>query len=177
MFSRFLIIFTIIILTYFSGNFPISSSFIWTSVFLACSFICAVFLCLFIFLKLLYLRSPFPRSRKVELFPWRRLNSFFLLVSALLRLVQWFVWVSYRVRFVLSFCLFVCFASYLQFCVRWYSCLLVIGFVFLFCLLFRWVILHRVLLIVGWCWVLYSSGFLCVSSHYLILCRVNSLVV
>ena len=46
-------------------------------------------------------------SRKVEFFPWRRLNSFFLLVSALLRLVQWFVWASYRVRFVLSFCLFV----------------------------------------------------------------------
>ena len=36
-----------------------------------------------------------------------RLNSFFLLVSALLRLVQWFVWALYRVRFVLSFCLFV----------------------------------------------------------------------
>ena len=44
-------------------------------------------------------------SRKVEFFPWRRLNSFFLLVSSLLRLIQWFVWASYRVRFVLSFCL------------------------------------------------------------------------
>ena len=43
-----------------------------------------------------------------------------------------------------------------------------IGFVFLFCLLFRWGILHRVLLVVGWCWVLYSNAFLCVSSHYLI---------
>ena len=42
------------------------------------------------------------------------------------------------------------------------------GFVFLFCLLFRCGILHRVLLVVGWCWILYSSGFLCVSSHYLI---------
>ena len=30
----------------------------------------------------------------------------------------------------------------------------------------------------GWVmWVLYSSGFLCVSSHYLILPRVSSLVV
>ena len=37
-----------------------------------------------------------------------RLNSFFLLVSALLRLVQWFVKAFYRVRLVLSFCLFVC---------------------------------------------------------------------
>ena len=36
-----------------------------------------------------------------------RLNSFFLLVSALLRLVQWFVEVLYKVKFVLSFCLFV----------------------------------------------------------------------
>ena len=47
-------------------------------------------------------------------------------------------------------------------------------FVFLFCLLFRWGVLHRVL--VGWCQVLYSSGFLCVSSHYLIPTRVSSLV-
>ena len=51
-----------------------------------------------------------------------------------------------------------------------------IGFVFLFCLLFRWGILPRVLLVVGWCWVLYSSGFLCVSFHYFILPRVSSLV-
>ena len=41
----------------------------------------------------------------------------------------------------------------------------------------RWGVLHRLLLVVGWCWVLYSSGFLCVSSHYLILPRVSSLVV
>ena len=52
-----------------------------------------------------------------------------------------------------------------------------IGFVFLFCLLFRWGVLHRVLLVVGWCQVLYSSSFLCVSSHYLILPSVSSLVV
>ena len=48
LFSRFLIIFTIIILNYFSDSLPISSSFIYTSVFLACSFICAIFLCLVI---------------------------------------------------------------------------------------------------------------------------------
>ena len=52
-----------------------------------------------------------------------------------------------------------------------------IWFVIFFCLLFRWGILHRVLLVVGWCQVLYSSGFLCVSSPYLILLRVSSLVV
>ena len=49
LFSRFLIIFTIIILNSFSGSLPIFSSFIWTYVFLGCSFICAVFLCLFIY--------------------------------------------------------------------------------------------------------------------------------
>ena len=43
LFSRFLIIFTIIILNSFSGSFPIYSSFIWTFVFLVCSFICVVF--------------------------------------------------------------------------------------------------------------------------------------
>ena len=48
-FQGFLTIFTIIILNSFSGSLPISSSFIWTSVFLVCSFICVVFLCLFIF--------------------------------------------------------------------------------------------------------------------------------
>ena len=41
--------------------------------------------------------------KQVECFPWRRVNSSFLLVSALLSLVQWFVWASYRVRFVLHF--------------------------------------------------------------------------
>ena len=59
--SRFLIIFTIIILNSFSGSLPISSSFIWTPLFLVCSFICVVFLCIFIiFLKTFSLRSPFP---------------------------------------------------------------------------------------------------------------------
>ena len=36
---------------------------------------------------------------------------------------------------------------------------------FFVCLLLRWSIMHRVLLVVGWCWVLYSSGFLGVSSY------------
>ena len=48
LFSRVLIIFTIITLNYFSGSLPISSSFICTSVFLVFSFICVVFLCFFI---------------------------------------------------------------------------------------------------------------------------------
>ena len=45
LFSRFLIIFTIIILNYLSGSLPIFSSFIWASV---CSLTCVVFLCFFI---------------------------------------------------------------------------------------------------------------------------------
>ena len=56
--------------------------------------------------------------------------------------------------------------------VRWYvleclweSCLLIIEFVFLSCLLFRWGILHWMLLSVGWCQFLYTSGCLYVNSH------------
>ena len=51
---------------------------------------------------------------------------------------QWFAWALCRVRFVLSFCLFVCFPSGGQGWVRWWSCLLMLGFGFLFGLLFRW---------------------------------------
>ena len=61
--SRFLSILTLIILNTFSGSLPISSSFIWTSVFLVFSFTCVVFLSfsLLLFFNLLCLRSPFPR--------------------------------------------------------------------------------------------------------------------
>ena len=61
LFSRFLIIFTVVILNSFSGSLPISSSFTWTSLFLVCSVIFAVFLCLFFsFSKLLCLMSSSP---------------------------------------------------------------------------------------------------------------------
>ena len=60
LFPRFWI-FTIITLNYFSGKLPISSSFVWSGVFLPCSFICCVFLCLLILLNLLCLGSPFCR--------------------------------------------------------------------------------------------------------------------
>ena len=53
------------------------------------------------------------------LFKASRLHYFFLLISALLSLVQWFVEALHRVRFVLSVCLFVCFLSYGQGSVRW----------------------------------------------------------
>ena len=49
-----------------------------------------------------------------------------------------------------------------------------IWFVFSFYLLFRWGLLHRVLLVVVWYQVLCSRGFLSVTSHYLILLRVSS---
>ena len=66
LFSRFLIIFTSIILNSFSDSLPISP-FIYLDFCVSSLFLhCVVFLCLFIilFLILLCLRSPFPR------FPW-----------------------------------------------------------------------------------------------------------
>src|SRR5574338_803523 len=57
--SRFWINFTIIIQNYLSGRFPISSSFVWFGGHLSYSFICWVFLCLFILFKLLTLGCPF----------------------------------------------------------------------------------------------------------------------
>ena len=53
--SRFWINFTIIIQNSLSGRFPISSSFVWFGGHLSCSFICWLFLCLFILFKLLSL--------------------------------------------------------------------------------------------------------------------------
>ena len=74
-----LIIFTIIIMNSVSSSLPISSSFI--SVFLVCSFIYAVFLCLFFsFFLNTVLEVSFSEGS--------RLNSFFLLVSSFLTLVQ-----------------------------------------------------------------------------------------
>ena len=95
---------------------------------------------------------------------------------SLSRLVQWFVWASHRVRFVLIEILFVCLfflwlarpSEVVTLSADDWVC---------FVLFFRWGVLHRVLLVVGWCWVLCSSGFLCVSSHYLILPRVSSMVI
>ena len=173
LFSRFLIIFAIIILNSFLGSLPISSSFIWTSVFLVCSFICAVFLCLlFFFLSYCVWGFLFPGFKESWILSLKKVE-FFLPFGFCPPKVEWFVWASHRVRFMLSFCLFVCLSPDGQGWVKWYSCLVMIGFVSLFYLLFRWDVLHRVLLVVKWCQVLYSSGFLCVSSHYLILPRVS----
>ena len=59
MFSRFWIIFTIIILNSFSGTLPISSSFVWFGGHLSCFFTCWVFLCFFFLFRLLCLGWPF----------------------------------------------------------------------------------------------------------------------
>ena len=71
--------------------------------FLVCSFICEVFLCFFIIIIFLtyYVWGL--------LFLGSMLNSFFLLVSSLLRLAQWFVWAMCRVRFMLRFFLLLLF--------------------------------------------------------------------
>ena len=63
LFPRFCIIFTLIILNYFSGRLPISSSFVRSGMFLPCSFICCVFFCLLILFILLCLGSPFRRRQ------------------------------------------------------------------------------------------------------------------
>ena len=174
LFSRFLIIFTIIILNYFSGSLPISSSFIWTSVFLVCSFICVVFLCFFFFFNLFCLWSPFPNLQG-------KLNS--LLEESWFLTSLWLLpsygWSSGLCKLPIGWHLgwgFVCFSSDRQGWLRWLSCLWMIGFVFLLLFFFRGGVLHRVLLVVGWWWVLYSSGLVCVSLHYLILPRVSSLI-
>ena len=59
LFSRFWIIFTIVIQNSLSGKFSISSSLVWFGGHLSCSFTYWVFLCLFILFILLCLGWPF----------------------------------------------------------------------------------------------------------------------
>ena len=61
LFSRFWIIFTIIILNSFSGRLPISSSFVWFGGHISCSFTCWISLYLFILFRLLCLGCLFCR--------------------------------------------------------------------------------------------------------------------
>ena len=92
----------------YTDQVTVHASFIWTSVFLVCSFICVVFLFLFIifFFNLLCLKSPFPRLQG-------KLNSFLeegwiLSFGFCPTKVGPVVCVSFlnRVIFVLNFCLF-----------------------------------------------------------------------
>ena len=147
-------------------------SYVWTSFFLVCSFICIVFICLS-FLTCCVWDLLFPGFKESWILSLKKVEFFASLVSALLKLVQWFVWASHRVRFMLIEILFVCFAC------DWQGREVVIlsadDWVCIV-LFFRWGVLHGVLLVVSWCWILHSSGFLCMSSHYLILPRVSSLI-
>jgi len=61
LFSSLQNIIIIIILNYLSDRLLISSLFIWPYEFLPFSFICGVFLCIFIFSDLFHLKSPLPR--------------------------------------------------------------------------------------------------------------------
>ena len=98
--SGFWIIFTIIIRNSLSGRFPISSSFVWFGGHLSCSFICWLFLCLFILLKLLSLACPSvfwkfvapPYCGGSSL--WVGLEEWFVKVSWLGKLVSVFWWVE-----------------------------------------------------------------------------------
>ena len=71
----------------FSGSLPVSSSFIWTSVFLACSFICVVFLFLFHYYYYYY----FNYHDWGLLFPGFKVEFFLPFCFCPLRLFQWFV--------------------------------------------------------------------------------------
>ena len=96
LFSRFWIIFTIIIWNSLSDRFPISSSFVWFGGHLSCSFTCWVFLCLFILFILLCLGWPF-RILAV-------CGVLFIVVSSLwVGLYGWLVKVSWLRKLVLMF--------------------------------------------------------------------------
>lgn len=127
-----------------------------------------VYLFIYLFLSYCVWGPHFPR----------RLNSFFHLVFALLKLAQLFlmsiVYSETHAEFM-CVCVFV-FPSMgkaewgsTPFC-WWLACC------FFACLPFKWGVLHRVLLMAEWYQVLYLSGFLYVSSHYLIPPRVSSLL-
>ena len=96
LFSRCWIIFTIIILNSISGRLPISSSFVWFSEHLSCSFICWVFLCLFLLFRLLCLGWPFCS--------WKFVVPLYCGGSSLwVALDKWLVEVSWLGKFVLVF--------------------------------------------------------------------------
>ena len=147
----------IVILNSFSGSLPISSSFIWTYVFLVYFFICTVFLWLYFFKCCVW--SPlFSGFKESWIISFKKVEFFLSFVSALISLISGLCELPIGLDYA-EF-LFVCFSYDGQGWVMWYSCPLMIEFVFLFCLLFRWGVLHRVLLVAGWSQVLYSSGFL-----------------
>ena len=131
--------------------------------FLVCSFICVVFLCPFtFFFCLTYCVWGLP-------FPGFKVEFFLLFCFCSLKISPVVCVRVYRVRFLLSICLFLCLFFLWLAKLSEVIILSADDWVFLFCLLFKWSVLYRVILVVGWCLVSYSSGFLCVSYHYLIL--------
>ena len=66
LFLRFCIIFIISILNSFSGSLLIFSSFIWTCVFLVCSYICAVLLSFHYFFKLIMFEVSFFQEKRIQ---------------------------------------------------------------------------------------------------------------
>ena len=108
---------------------------------------------------------------EVSFFQASRLNSFFLLVSAL------WVWLSALCKLLIGWDLCWDFVFPLMGKAEWGSIPVCWWLGLHFCLLFRWGVLQRVLMVVGWCQVLYYSGFLCMSYHYLIPLRVSYLVI
>ena len=175
LFSRFWNIFTIIILNFFFCRYLnyFLLGFVWVFLFvclfvflscvlLVCSFIWAIFFYLFFF-SLLHLMSPFLRLSG-------RIPSSFWFLPLLCKVVPvvcvgcFWVWLLFvlwwkEVRFCFCFCFVLFFPSDEQGCMRWQSCLLMTGFVFLSFCFFGWGILHWVLLAVGWCQVYRGGGF------------------
>ena len=100
LFSRFWIIFTIIIWNSLSGRFPISSSFVWFGGHFSCSFTCWVFLCLFILFRLLCLGWPLcilavcDSSLMCKFLSVGGLDEWLVKVSWLGKLVLVFWWVE-----------------------------------------------------------------------------------
>ena len=92
--------FTIIIRNSLSGRFPISSSFVWFGGHLSCSFICWVFLCLFLLFILLFgVAFPYSGSLWSSLYCgvsslWVGLYRWLVKFSCLGKLVSAFWWVE-----------------------------------------------------------------------------------
>ena len=117
-FQDFFIIFAIIILNSFPGSLPISSSFIWTSVFLVYSFICIVFLCLLFFLTYCIWGLLFPGFKESWILSLKK-TEFFLPFGFCPPKFGPVVCVSFLQGVICAEFLFVCFSSDGQGWVRW----------------------------------------------------------
>ena len=166
LFSGIWIIFTVFILNSVSGQLPISSVFVWSGGFLPCSFICCIFLCLFILFSLLCLGVSFLQAGRLLFlltvesaphlppptvggFGWVVCDDFLVggtCACVLLDGSGSHLWAGPCP--IMSFCVSMC-PIYL-----WTACLLVCSTVFLFC----WRICIRYLG-TGACWALGGLGF------------------